>query len=402
MPVLPGLRLPPASVLLPAAALLAGCAAPTVLISDKPRSSEEAIQVLPADGARGVRSDDRVAVRVQDGRLERVEVSRAGSAGATPVPGRISRDGLSWRPDRPGRLVGAAKYTVDAVALDGHGRRYTRHTTFTTYVPRHRVIGAFRPEHRSTVGTGMIVSFDFNRSIRYRADIERAISVTARPAVDIAPHWFGTRRLDFRPQKRWKPGTEVTVRLRLRDVPAAPGVYGSQRKTVRFRIGRDQTTTVDAAAHTMTVRRNGKPLATLPITAGVPTSPTYNGTMVVLERHPVTRMNGDTVGFGGEYDIPDVPHALRLTTSGTFLHGNYWAAPGTFGGANSSHGCVGLRDVPGGSPYTPAGWFYERTLIGDTVEVINSADATVAADNGLGGWNMPWHTWRQGSAVPRR
>ena len=39
----------------------------------------------------------------------------------------------------------------------------------------------------------------------------------------------------------------------------------------------------------------------------------------------VTRMNGDTVGFGGEYDIPDVPHAMRLTTSGTFLHGNYWA-----------------------------------------------------------------------------
>ncbi|MGW2992727.1 hypothetical protein ACWDA9_13555, partial [Streptomyces sp. NPDC001193] len=31
----------------------------------------------------------------------------------------------------------------------------------------------------------------------------------------------------------------------------------------------------------------------------------------------VTRMNGQTVGFGGEYDIPDVPHAMRLTTSGT-------------------------------------------------------------------------------------
>ena len=44
----------------------------------------------------------------------------------------------------------------------------------------------------------------------------------------------------------------------------------------------------------------------------------------------VTRMNSQTVGFGGEYDIPDVPHAMKLTDSGTFLHGNYWAtdAPG--------------------------------------------------------------------------
>jgi len=40
-------------------------------------------------------------------------------------------------------------------------------------------------------------------------------------------------------------------------------------------------------------------------------------------------MNGRTVGFGGEYDIPDVPHAMRLTTSGTFVHGNYWSPSGS-------------------------------------------------------------------------
>ena len=46
--------------------------------------------------------------------------------------------------------------------------------------------------------------------------------------------------------------------------------------------------------------------------------------MVISEKLKVTRMNGDTVGFGGEYDIKDVPHAMRLTDSGTFIHGNYW------------------------------------------------------------------------------
>ena len=47
-------------------------------------------------------------------------------------------------------------------------------------------------------------------------------------------------------------------------------------------------------------------------------------------------MNGATVGFTdddgkGEYDIKDVPHAMRLSTSGTFIHGNYWGADSVFG-----------------------------------------------------------------------
>ncbi|WP_167738640.1 L,D-transpeptidase, partial [Streptomyces prasinopilosus] len=101
----------------------------------------------------------------------------------------------------------------------------------------------------------------------------------------------------------------------------------------------------------------------------------------------------------GEYDIPDVPHAIRLTASGTFLHGNYWADEDVFGDTNVSHGCVGLRDVKGGGADTPAGWFFDRSLIGDVVEVVNSKDRKVAPDNGLGGWNMSWEKWTEGSAV---
>ncbi|CAM5399349.1 lipoprotein [Streptomyces narbonensis] len=56
-------------------------------------------------------------------------------------------------------------YRVDAVALDGHGRRSARHTSFATVVPERRFIGYFKPENRSTVGAGMIVSFYFNRGI---------------------------------------------------------------------------------------------------------------------------------------------------------------------------------------------------------------------------------------------
>ncbi|MFE3583032.1 L,D-transpeptidase [Streptomyces vinaceus] len=384
---------------------LAGCTASggspvEIQLPGKPRSPDEAIRITPEDNAKGVPAEGPLTVRVPEGRLERVVVTKVEDAQEERVPGSIAADGLSWSPDTEGgRLALAAKYTVDAVALDGHNRRQARHTTFTTYVPEERFIGYFKPENRSTVGTGMIVSFNFNRSIANRADVERAITVTSKPPVQVVGHWFGKERLDFRPRTYWKPGTEVTVTMNLRDVQGAPGSYGIQDKTVTFTVGRSQVSLVDAEAHTMEVRRDGKLVQTLPISAGAPKNTTYNGKMVVLEMFDVTRMNGQTVGFGGEYDIPDVPHAMRLTTSGTFLHGNYWASPDTFGSSNTSHGCVGLRDDKGGGSDTPAGWFFDRTLVGDVVEVVNSQDKTVAPNNGLGGWNMSWADWVAGSAV---
>ena len=363
----------------------------------KAPAPEDVIRISPDDTAKGVKPDRRLLVKVPSGRLESVQVVKEQDAQDTPVPGRISDDGLRWEPEDP-KLALAARYTVDAVALDGHGRRSARHTTFTTYVPDERFISYVTPENRATVGTGMIVSLGFNREIENRAAVERAVHVTAKPAVEVRPHWFGNARLDFRPESYWKPGTQVTVSLRLRDVEGAPGVYGLQYRTFSFTVGRSQVSLVDAARHTMEVRRDGDLLATVPITAGAPGRTTYNGKMVVMEMLEVTRMNSRTVGFGGEYDIPDVPHAMRLTDSGTFLHGNYWA-PTAPGHVNVSHGCVGLRDVKGGGSDTPAGWFFDRSIVGDVVEVVHSNDKQVAPDNGLGGWNLGWKEWKAGSSL---
>ncbi|MFF9621288.1 Ig-like domain-containing protein [Streptomyces griseosporeus] len=384
----------------------AGCTAdgttPIDSVFGKAPAPEDVIRVTPDDGSKEVRPDRPLRVHVPDGRLESVKVVKSQDAQESPVPGRISADGLTWEPAED-RLALAAEYTVDAVAVDGHGRRSARHTTFTTHVPEERFVGYVTPENRAVVGTGMIVSVEFSREITHRAAVERAIEVSAEPAVEVRPHWFGNGRLDFRPRHYWKPGTRVTVALKLRDVEGAPGVYGLQYKTFSFTVGRSQVSLVDAAEHTMQVRRDGELLATVPVTAGAPKTTTYNGKMVVMEMLEVTRMNGATVGFRksngkSEYDIPDVPHAMRLTDSGTFLHGNYWA-PYAFGRVNVSHGCVGLRDVKGGGSDTPAGWFFDRSLVGDVVEVVHSKDKTVAPDNGLGGWNMGWKEWKAGSAV---
>ncbi|MGW0738179.1 Ig-like domain-containing protein [Streptomyces sp. NPDC002851] len=391
-----------AGLVVTAAAGLTGCSGGLDAVVGK-GEADQAIRVSPGHGERSVSAEQGLKVSVPHGRLQSVKVVKLQDARKTPVPGRISPDGLRWEPDDK-RLALAAQYAVHAVALDGHGRRQARHSTFRTYVPDERFVGYVTPEHRSTVGTGMIVSLEFNREIENRAAVERAVRVTAEPAVEVVGHWLGKSRLDFRPKEYWKPGTEVTVDLGLRDVEGAPGVYGRQQKRITFTVGRSQVSRVDAEKHTMEVRRDGELVSTVPITAGGGKNTTYNGQMVITEMLDVTRMNGATVGFTdsdgkGEYDIPDVPHAIRLTTSGTFLHGNYWAPPSTFGRENVSHGCVGLRDVKGGSEDAPAGWFFDRSLIGDVVEVVNSPDKTVAPDNGLGGWNLNWQKWRAGSAL---
>jgi lipoprotein-anchoring transpeptidase ErfK/SrfK len=378
---------------------LAGCTGGGTFTAGKSPAVGDSIRIAPQDGAKGISRSHRIEVKVSEGRLERVRVVQVEDAQPVELAGRISEDGRSWVPASGSQVALAAKYSVDAVAVDGAGRRSARHTTFTTAVPAHRFIGYFAPENRSTVGTGMIVSFDFNRRIADRAAVEQAIRITSEPPVEVRGHWFGDQRLDFRPAEYWKPGTKVSVELRLRDVQAAPGVFGIQHRTTGFTVGRSQVSLVDAAKHTMEVRRDGELLSAVPVTAGAPRTTTYNGKMVVSELYDVTRMDGRTVGFGGEYDIKDVPHAVRLTTSGTFLHGNYWASEDTFGSENVSHGCIGLLDVKGGGADTPAGWFFDRTLIGDVVEVVNSADRTVAPDNGLGGWNLDWQRWRAGSAL---
>ncbi len=259
-----------------------------------------------------------------------------------------------------------------------------------------RLVATYQPQAGSTVGTGMIVSVVFDHPVTDRAAVGRAVTVTARPAVPVAGHWFGPRRLDLRPRARWRPGTVVDLRLRLRGVRGAPGRRGTQHEDVVFRIGRDQSGVVDVRRHTLTVRRGGRVLRVLPVSAGTDRHATYDGVMVISQKSRVTRMNGATVGFGGQYDIADVPHAMRLTDSGTFVHGNYWSDRSVFGTANTSHGCVGLADTRHGDDRSPAGWFFDHSLVGDTVTVVGSRRGTVAPDNGLGGWNMSWAAWRSG------
>ena len=364
------------------------------------KTSKAQITISPKNGAQNVSINDGAKVTVTDGKLTEVTMT---SAEGDTVKGEIAADGLSWQPS--GQLKRGVVYKVAATATDAEGLEAHENSSFTTVSKANSFIANFTPEAGSTVGVGMPVSINFNKAIKDKKAVQSGISVTSTSGQEVVGHWFNSTRLDFRPENYWAEGSTVTMKLQLDGVEGADGVYGVQEKTVTFKIGRNQVSTVDVATKMMTVKQDGRTIKTIPISAGSPENTTYNGQMVISEKFKETRMNGATVGFTdadgkGEYDIKDVPHAMRLSTSGTFIHGNYWGARSIFGNVNTSHGCVGLADVKGaGDPKQQAAWFYDNSIIGDVVVVQNTGYKTVSPDNGLNGWNMSWAEWKAGSAV---
>jgi lipoprotein-anchoring transpeptidase ErfK/SrfK len=362
------------------------------------QASQVRIAIEPKDGntSAGI---NNTKVSVTGGTLTEVRLTTTGGA---PVEGSVGDGGTTWKPLKS--LKRATSYKLSVAAKDSAGKLSHENASFTTVAPGNSFIGTFTPEDGSTVGVGMPVHIKFDKPITNRKAVQEGITVTSTSGQEIVGHWFNSQRLDFRPEQYWKANTKVTLKLALDGVEGAKGVFGVQQKTVTFTVGRSQVSTVDASSKTMKVVRDGKLVRTIPISAGAPATPTYNGQMVISEKYKQTRMNGATVGFTnadgeGEYDIPDVPHAMRLSTSGTFIHGNYWGK-GVFGRTNTSHGCVGLEDVKGaGDAGKPGAWFFNSSLLGDVVIVKNSKDTTIKPDNGLNGWNMDWAQWKNGSAL---
>ncbi|WP_327719060.1 Ig-like domain-containing protein [Streptomyces sp. NBC_00490] len=364
------------------------------------KTSEADIKITPKDGSDNASINNSAAVTVSKGTLTDVSMT---TADGTEVAGALSADKTSWKPSA--QLERSTTYKLAAEAKDSNGRVAHENASFTTVSPTNSFIGNFTPEDGSTVGVGMPVSINFDKAITNKSAVQKGITVSSSSGQEVVGHWFNANRIDFRPDDYWTENSTVTLKLALDGVEGADGVYGVQQKTVTFKIGRNQITYVDAKTKQMKVTQDGKTVKTIPISAGSPENKTYEGIMVMSEKFKETRMNGATVGFTdddgkGEYDIKDVPHAIRLTNSGTFVHGNYWGAKSIFGSVNTSHGCVGLSDTKGANDKGTAGyWFYNNSIVGDVVIVQNTGDKTVSPDNGLNGWNLSWADWKAGSAV---
>jgi lipoprotein-anchoring transpeptidase ErfK/SrfK len=270
----------------------------------------------------------------------------------------------------------------------------TANSAFTTLTPAKTMhVVDNIADGNPTYGVGQVIRVQFSQPVTDKAAAEQAITVEASDGSQVKGHWFaGDTWLDLRPQSFWKPGTKVTVHRRTKDVALAAGVYGDSDLDETFTIGRSKVSTVDARAHMMTVVEDGVPTQNVPITAGSDLNPSWNGTMVVFEKDRMVHMDSKTTTVKGDAYVADDPHDLKITDTGSYVHGNpnAWSAAGH---SNISHGCVGLPDTPTGDDSSPAGKYWADSILGDVVIVHNSVGGQVAPDNGFGDWNVDWSNW---------
>jgi hypothetical protein len=169
-----------------------------------PANSAAVVTILPKNDSTDVDTAGALKVSVASGKLTAVTVTA--SDGAT-VAGAIAADGGSWTPS--GALRSGTKYTVATTAVDSSQAAVSDKSTFTTMTPSNTNIGNFNVDPGATYGVGMEVSINFTHSVSdaYKKAVLQAVTVTASPAVDVEGHWFGDKRIDFRPQAYWSPCT---------------------------------------------------------------------------------------------------------------------------------------------------------------------------------------------------
>lgn len=339
------------------------------------------------DGAVGVTVDSPVTVSAEDGVLGSVTMTN--DAGST-VSGRLSPDGLRWITTEP--LGYNKKYTLSAQSL-GLGGVTSRSMTFQTHSPENLTRPYVLPNDGDVVGVGQPIAIRFDENVANRLAAEKAITVTTNPPVEGAFYWLSNREVRWRPEAYWKPGTAVDVAVNTYGVNLGDGLFGQENVATRFTIGDEVIATADDATKTLTVRRNGEVVKTMPISMGKSSTPTNNGTYIIGDR--LSHMVMDSSTYGVPSNSPngyrtEVDYATQMSYSGIYVHAAPWSV-GSQGYSNVSHGCLNVST-------SNAKWFYENTKRGDLVLVTNTVGSLLPGNDGLGDWNVPWEQWKAGNA----
>ena len=345
------------------------------------------ITATVADGAVGVPVDRPVTLSVQGGILGTVSLIDEDDE---EVPGVLSPDGLSWSAAEP--LGYNKRYTITARSL-GLGGIVTEAISFKSHSPANLTMPYLSPGDGNVVGVGQPIAIRFDESIPDRAAAEKAITVTTDPPVEGAFYWLSNSEVRWRPQNFWEPGTSVTVAVKTFGVDLGAGLFGQEDLDATFTIGDRVVATADDASKTLTVRRNGEVIKTMPISMGKSSTPTPNGVYTIGDRYQRLVMDSST--YGVPSNSPDgyrleVDWATQMSYSGVYVHSAPWSV-GSQGSANVSHGCLNV------SPDN-AQWFYNNTKRGDIVEVTGTVGSVLSGVEGLGDWNIPWSQWKAGNA----
>jgi lipoprotein-anchoring transpeptidase ErfK/SrfK len=339
------------------------------------------------DGAVGVSVDSPVTVGAEDGVLGAVTmVNDEGE----PVAGQLSRDGLTWSTTDP--LGYNKRYTLSAESL-GLGGVTSQQMTFETHSPENLTMPYVLPNDGEVVGVGQPIAIRFDENIPNRLAAQKAITVKTNPPVQGAFYWLNNREVRWRPANYWKPGTTVEVAVNTYGVDLGDGLFGQENVTTRFTIGDEVITTVDDNTKTLTVKRNGEVIKSMPVSMGKDRTPTNNGTYIVGDKFSHLVMDSST--YGVPVNSPDgyrteVDWATQISYSGIYVHAAPWSV-GSQGYSNVSHGCINVSTSNGQ-------WFYDNSKRGDIVEIVNTVGSTLPGTDGLGDWNIPWDQWKAGNA----
>jgi lipoprotein-anchoring transpeptidase ErfK/SrfK len=339
------------------------------------------------DGAVGVSVESPVTVSAEDGVLGAVTMV---NEDGTSVAGELSPDGLMWSTTAP--LGYNKRYTLNAQSL-GLGGATSQQMTFETHSPENLTMPYVLPNDGEVVGVGQPVAIRFDENISNRLAAEKAIKITSNPPVQGAFYWLNSREVRWRPAAYWKPGTTVDVAVNTYGVDLGDGLFGQENVTTHFTIGDEVITTVDDNTKTLTVKRNGEVIKTMPVSMGKNSAPTNNGTYIVGDRFSHIVMDSST--YGVPVNSPngyrtEVDWATQISYSGIFVHGAPWSV-GSQGYSNVSHGCINVSTSNGQ-------WFYGNSKRGDVVEIVNTVGSTLPGTDGLGDWNIPWEQWKAGNA----
>lgn len=364
-------------------------------LAEKPYDAVDEISANASDGDDKVDPGKSLEVTVKgdDGRI--TDVSAVDTTGRH-LAGELDADGSGGTP--PSRWPPATRYTV-RVSTEDDGAPGSRTLSFGTTSAKKLLKVAFGPE-AGTYGVGQPITAELSAPVKdraSRANVERAIRVRSTPAVTGSWYWVDDKTLHYRPKDYWPARATIDVTSGLAGRKVTDALYGAPTKPLRLTTGDRIEALTDAGTHTMTVKRDGKVINTIPVTTGKPGFSTRNGVKVVLGKEYYVRMRGETIGIAqgssDSYDLP-VYYATRVTWSGEYVHAAPWST-GSQGYANVSHGCTGMST-------SQAEWFYNTVRPGDLVTVVGSEGETMTPfDNGYGDWNLSWAKWLKGSALQK-
>jgi len=346
------------------------------------------------NGATGVKVDTVVTVAATAGTLTKVKLSytnkdRQGRTQHGVVSGTMSKDRLKWTANA--RLDPATAYKLTSAGKNTVNQAQSVATSFRTQnlALSRQTFPQIYPLKGSHVGVGMPVVLTFDVSVKNKKEFEKNLHVKSSPAQLGTWHWYSSKEVRYRPAKYWKPGTKVAVTANLNGVNAGNGIYGQNSTKTNFTVGRSLITKINLSSDVARVYRNGKRVRTIYVSGGKPGWQTRSGVKLIMDKNYVHRMTNTMIGAREHYSLR-VRYAMRITSSGEFLHAAPWNA-GNFGRRNASHGCTGMSTGN-------AAWLFNRVLIGDPV-ITTGSSRGMEPGNGYGDWNLSYAKYKKGSAL---